>query len=156
MEKLIERFYYSRNISNTPVSPEKMNQVIQVLCNSIKPEKVIMEFADILNKHADLIFVKELVDTLTLTIAASQYFNQFRAKLRGKAVTDYAKDKEHLFFSMWPTWCVNPVSTLILCLMSRNYELSYRLIPRFTEIEMDTEKLIALGNLVQLIESPSF
>jgi hypothetical protein len=30
-----------------------------------------MEFADILNKHADLIFVKELVDTLTLTIAAS-------------------------------------------------------------------------------------
>ena len=40
--------------------------------------------------------------------------------------------------------------------MSRNYELAYRLIPRFAEIEMDTEKLIALGNLVQLIESPSF
>jgi hypothetical protein len=40
--------------------------------------------------------------------------------------------------------------------MSRNYELAYRLIPRFTEIEMDTEKLIALGNLVQLIESPTF
>ena len=57
---------------------------------------------------------------------------------------------------MWPTWSFNPVSTLVLCLMSRNYELAYRLIPRFTEIEMDTEKLIALGNLVQLIESPTF
>ena len=48
------------------------------------------------------------------------------------------------------------MSTLTLCLLSKNYELAYRLIPRFTQIEMDTPKLIALGSLVQLIESPSF
>lgn len=40
--------------------------------------------------------------------------------------------------------------------MARNYELAYNLIPRFTMINMDTPKLIQLGNLVQLIESPSF
>lgn len=28
MEKLIERFYHSRNLHQTPVSPEKLNQVI--------------------------------------------------------------------------------------------------------------------------------
>jgi len=121
---------------------------VQVLCNAIQPEKVIIEFSAILEKHNDLTFVKELIDTLTLTIAASQYFSMFRAKLRGKSPTSYSKNKEHLFFSMWKTWSLNPVSTLILCLMSRNYELAYRLIPRFAEIEMDTEKLIALGNLV--------
>ena len=38
-------------------------------------EKVIIEFSAILEKHQDKVFVKELIDTLTLTIAASQYFS---------------------------------------------------------------------------------
>ena len=61
-----------------------------------------------------------------------------------------------MFFGLFKTWCINPVSTLTLCLLSKNYELSYRLMTRFTCIEIDTPKLIALGSLVQLIESPSF
>jgi len=40
--------------------------------------------------------------------------------------------------------------------LTKNYELAYRLIPRFTMIELDTAKLIGLGTLVQLIESPCF
>jgi vacuole morphology and inheritance protein 14 len=58
--------------------------------------------------------------------------------------------------SIYKTWSFNPISTLILCLMSGHYELAYNLIPRFTIIEMDTPKLIQFANLVQLIESPSF
>ena len=48
------------------------------------------------------------------------------------------------------------MATLTLCLISRNYELAYNLIPRFTMVEIDTSRLIQLGNLVQMIESPSF
>lgn len=40
--------------------------------------------------------------------------------------------------------------------MSRNYELAYNLIPRFTEIELDMTRQIQLGNLVYLLETPSF
>jgi vacuole morphology and inheritance protein 14 len=66
----------------------------------------------------------------------------------GKVKPEYAKTKEQLFFSLFKTWSYNPISTLTLCLLSRNYQLAYRLIPRFTQIEMDTPKLIALGSLV--------
>lgn len=69
---------------------------------------------------------------------------------------EYANTKEELFFALFKTWSYNPVSTLTLCLITKNYELAYRLMPRFTQLEMDTSKLIALGSLVQLIESPVF
>ena len=74
----------------------------------------------------------------------------------GKYEPEYSESKEQLFFTLFKTWSANPISTLTLCLLSRNYELAYRLIPRLTMIEMDTPKLIALGSLVQLIESPGF
>ncbi len=66
------------------------------------------------------------------------------------------ESKEALFETLYNTWCVSPVATLTLCLISRNYELAYNLIPRFTMVEIDTSRLIQLGNLVQMIESPSF
>jgi hypothetical protein len=33
-------------------------------------------------------------------------------------------------------------------MLSRNYELAYNLIPRFTIVEIDTARLIQLGNFV--------
>lgn len=115
-----------------------------------------MEFACKLENHWDLIFQQELIERLTLVIAASPQYKNLRAILMGKVQPEYASSKEELFFTLFKTWSTNPISTLTLCLLSRNYELAYRLIPRFTQIEMDTPKLIALGSLVQLIESPGF
>ncbi len=115
-----------------------------------------MEFANILKDINDLYFVQDMIETLTITIAANPHYEDFRTKLRGKAPTEIVDTKEKLFFILYKTWCSSPISTLTLCLMSRNYELAYNLIPRFTMIEIDTTRLIQLGNLVQLIESPSF
>jgi hypothetical protein len=91
-------------------------------------------------------------------ICASPSYIRLRKILMGhqSAQTEYVETKEELFFALFKTWSLNPVSTLTLCLLSKNYELAYHLVHRFTEIEMDTPKLIALGSLVQLIESPSF
>lgn len=83
-------------------------------------------------------------------------YEDFRNKLRGKEPTQFVDSKEQLFFTLYKTWCLSPVATLTLCLISRNYELAYNLIPRFTMVELDTTRLIQLGNVVQLIESPSF
>ena len=115
-----------------------------------------MEFASKLENHWDLVFQQELIERLTLVIAASPQYKTLRGILMGKVQPEYAQSKEELFFTLFKTWSTNPISTLTLCLLSRNYELAYRLIPRFTQIEMDTPKLIALGSLVQLIESPGF
>lgn len=117
-----------------------MNQVIFVLCQSIKSEKVFLEFAKILKETEDLYFVQDMIETLTITIAADHNYEGFRNKLRGKKATEFAKNKEKLFYTLFDTWCYSPISTLTLCLMSRNYELAYNLIPRFTMIELDTTR----------------
>lgn len=107
-----------------------------------------MEFATHLENHKDLSFRTELIERLTLVIAANPNYKTLRGILMGKEKPEYAETKEKLFFTLFKTWSYNPVSTLTLCLLSRNYKLSYRLIMRFTRIEMDTAKLIALGGLV--------
>ena len=91
-----------------------------------------MEFASKLENHHDLTFSQELIERLTLVIAASPYYKSLRAILMGKAKPEYASSKEELFFTLFKTWSYNPISTLTLCLLSRNYKLAYRLIPRFT------------------------
>ena len=53
MKWLIQRFHYSKK----EINQEKLNQIITCLCNSIKPEKVFMEFATIFHKMTDLGFV---------------------------------------------------------------------------------------------------
>jgi vacuole morphology and inheritance protein 14 len=83
-----------------------------------------------------------MIETLTLALAASPLYSTLRENLKGKTKPDFVENKEKLFLFLYQTWCYNPVSTLTLCLMSRNYELAYNLIPRFTMIEMDTPRLI--------------
>jgi vacuole morphology and inheritance protein 14 len=146
MEQLIERFY---NIRSQSRFDDKIKQVIQALTNVISQEKVFMEFAGKLENHHDLLFVQELIERLTLVIVASPTYSRLRQVLTGQITkTDYAETKEQLFYALFKTWSYNPVSTLTLCLLTKNYELAYRLIPRFTMIELDTAKLIGLGTLV--------
>lgn len=81
-----------------------------------------------------------MIETLTITIAADHNYEGFRNKLRGMKTTEFVENKEKLFYSLFETWCYSPISTLTLCLMSRNYELAYNLIPRFTMIDLDTTR----------------
>ena len=40
-------------------------------------------------------------------------------------------DKDSEYFSkMFSTWCFNPISALILCIISQNFELAFNLILR--------------------------
>ena len=166
IRKLIERF--QNNVSD--IKQDKINQVISVLCSSIQSERVFLEFARILHEttavyqeqtdtltfSTDIRFAQDLIETLTITVASNPMYEGFRNKLKGKKPTEFVGSKEELFFTLYRTWCLSPVATLTLCLLARNYELAYNLIPRFTMVRLDTTRLIQLGNLVQLIESPSF
>lgn len=67
---------------------------------------------------SDLGFVQDMIETLTFAIAASPFYKALRGKLFGSVPTDFAKDKEDLFLQLYNSWCLNPISTLILCLLS--------------------------------------
>jgi vacuole morphology and inheritance protein 14 len=89
-----------------------------------------------------------MIERLTLVIAASPFYKNLRAIMMGKFKPEFVASKEELFFKLFKTWSYNPISTLTLCLLTKNYKLAYNLLPRFTLIEMDTNKLIALGSMV--------
>jgi vacuole morphology and inheritance protein 14 len=96
----------------------------------------------------DIGFAQDLIGTLTISLSANPLYEPLRAKLRGKDPTEIVDSKEVLFETLFKTWCISPVATLTLCMLSRNYELAYNLIPRFTMVDIDTARLIQLGNLV--------
>jgi len=77
-----------------------------------------MEFATIFLEMNDLIFVQDMIETLTFTIASSPFYKPLRNKLFGTTPTNYAKDKEELFLHLFNSWCINPIATLTLCLLS--------------------------------------
>jgi len=154
INKLSDRFY---TLGSDNLSSMGLSQVLFVLCRGgINEEIVFLEFASLLKKNKDLDFVKAMIDTLTAAMAADTYFESLRMKLRGKRPLEVCHSKEQFLAFLFPAWTVSPVSTLTLCLITRNYKLAYNLIFRFAFIESDTNTLCSLGNLVQLIESPSF
>lgn len=120
------------------------------------PEKVFIEFANLVRQNDDIMFVRNMIETLTMTLCASPLESNLREKIRGIKPTKYCKDRNELFMSLFETWSYNSVSCMTLCLLSGNYELAYNLIPRMSMEILDTHKLIQLGNLVQIIELPTF
>jgi hypothetical protein len=108
-----------------------------------------MEFSIRINEECqDGIFISDLVQNLTMTIASSNVEKKLRKKLRGDLPTDYAKNRQDLFMTLYKTWCCNPVSTLTLCLVSKHYELAYNLITKFPMLEIDFSTLKQFGQLV--------
>jgi|JI9StandDraft_2_1071091.scaffolds.fasta_scaffold35256_5 vacuole morphology and inheritance protein 14 len=85
--------------------------------------------------------MSDLILDLTMTISSSNVEKKLRKKLRGEIPTEFAVNKEELFMKLYRTWCFNPVATLILCLLSRHYELAYNLIQKFTQLEIDFSTL---------------
>jgi len=88
-----------------------------------------MEFSSrIIDECTDLDFMSELIIELTMTIASSNVEKKLRKKLRNEIPTEFAANQDELFMKLYRTWCFNPVATMILCLLSRKYELAFNLV----------------------------
>lgn len=61
-----------------------------------------------------------------------------------------------VFLLLYRTWCVNPVATVALCLLTEAYDLGARLIARFAETTISVGVLLQCDKLVQLLETPIF
>lgn len=117
-------------------SHERINQIINSLCKSIDSEKVFMEFATIFDTMHDLVFVQDMIETLTFAIASAPFYKPLRDKLFGTLPTQYAESRESLFLHLYNAWCVNPIQTVTLCLLTKKYELAYNLLNHLSD-ELD-------------------
>ena len=60
------------------------------------------------------------------------------------------------FISLFTSWSHNPVATFSLCLLAEAYDLSSKLILKFSEVDITVGFLLQIDKLVQLLESPVF
>ena len=55
------------------------------------------------------------------------------------------------FISLFTSWCHNPVATFSLCLLAEAYDLSSKLILKFSEVDITVGFLLQIDKLVQLL-----
>lgn len=65
-------------------------------------------------------------------------------------------DGGSVFLALYNTWCVNPVATFSLCLLTQCYSLGAALVSRFAETTISVGMLLQVDKLVQLLETPIF
>ena len=68
----------------------------------------------------------------------------------------YDHNDSDFFISLFSSWSHNPVATFSLCLLAEAYDLSSKLILKFSEVDVTVGFLLQIDKLVQLLESPVF
>ena len=130
-------------------------QIIIMLCEKLGTEQVYVTFAEILHSHANLPFTRKLIELLDLILLTEAALEPIRERLKCCFENDDA-DYKSFFQSLFKTWCLNPASSLNLCLLVQAYKLAYDILILLSKTPMTVEIISQLARLVQLLESPIF
>ena len=132
--------------SNRNVLASKGLNILTKICSIIPVTKVYLKIADVLLKFDDIYFISSMIKILDIFLLTYKETEELRKLLKNlkwrnnrnsNLINNNNKDsnnfiyreKEHYFFlKLYSTWCFNPVSLLILCMISEQFELSYNLI----------------------------
>jgi vacuole morphology and inheritance protein 14 len=123
--KIIDKLCSNRNLLNS-----KGLLILNKLCSLISVTKVYTNIADVLLKFDDIDFISSMInilDIFLLTYKETEELRNLLRKLKSKNNSSNTNVKD-FFFKLYKTWCFNPISLLILCIISGHFELSYNLI----------------------------
>lgn len=138
------------------LSRQKVEFIVKRLCVLISSELIFRSISEVLKGYEtrNPVFVGNTVVTLNNILLTSPELQGLRKKLKA---LDTLEPEDYAFFSaLFQTWCHNAPSALSLCLITSNYELSYRLITELADSEMTFQLLSQIDILVQLLESHIF
>lgn len=82
--------------------------------------------------------------------------SSLRKSLKETFQTAKNSSDRQFFIALFNCWCHNPVATFSLCLFTQAYDLSSKLIFKFSEVDVTVGFLMQIDKLVQLLESPIF
>lgn len=130
---------------------------IEILCKELNIRHVYLTFADVLSKMNKTDFVCKIINKLNYFLLSSNDAEELRILLKNVQVTTNEKDK-YFFEKLFSTWCINPVSCLILCLIAEDFELSHHLLVKFGEVrfKLSQENYLEYAQLINMLESKSF
>lgn len=130
---------------------------VEILCKELNIRHVYLTFADVLSKMNKTDFVCKIINKLNYFLLSSNDAEELRNLLKNVQMTTNEEDKS-FFEKLFSTWCINPVSCLILCLIAEDFELSHHLLVKFGEvkIKLNQENYLEYAQLVNVLESKSF
>jgi vacuole morphology and inheritance protein 14 len=118
--------------------------ILKRLCSVLPVTRVYIKCADVLIKMKDVEFISNMINILDIFLLTYKEAESLRATLR-KFKNHHKENKNEntntlnesensnsiskiIFEKIFTTWSFNPISTLILCIISEYFELSYHLI----------------------------
>jgi len=132
----------------------KAGFIIRQLSVMLDPEKIYCELSKILQTYdTNLEFCSVMIQTLNMILLTSKELSELRELIKKGSS---CPESVELFQQLYKSWCHNPVATLSLCLLAKNYKHACELVKTFSQIDASVSFLVQIDNLVQLIESPVF
>ena len=136
---------------------KRVTEFVKVLCKELNTKYVYLTFADVLSKINKTDFSCKIINILNYFLLTSNETQEVRNILKNIQKTTEVEDK--IFFEkLFSTWCINPVSCLILCLIAEDFELSHLLLSKLGDVKFKLiqENYLEYGQLVNVLESKSF
>ena len=135
---------------------KRATEFVKVLCKELSVKHVYLTFADVLSKNKSD-FNCKIINILNYFLLTSSDTEELRNLLKNIQKTTNEEDKS-FFEKLFSTWCINPVSCLILCLIAEDFELSHHLLIKFGEVKLKLiqENYLEYAQLVNVLESRSF
>lgn len=156
---IIHNIIYKLSKNQRLITANGIN-ILKKLSNAI-PVCLIYEIAsDNLLKNNDVIFVVQMINIMDIFLLVENETEKVRNKLRcteDSSIDSKVLENNRKFFEkIFTLWSFNPISTLILCIISEKFELSFYLTLKLAEMKLNQEDYIQLTQMVQLIESSLF
>lgn len=121
--KLLEKMSETTHLQN------KTQIIIKKLCNKLTAKKAYLVISKVLLDMKVSCVIKEKDDFATHIITSLDIFLLSTVEAEPLREEFKKPDKDNVYFKqMFPTWCLNPVSALTLCILSKNFELAFNLI----------------------------
>jgi vacuole morphology and inheritance protein 14 len=131
--------------------------ILKKLSSIIEAGKVFTTFAEQLLHYTDTKFISAVVQKLDILLLTDKDLHVLRKKLTNLMYEEEDSEINYRFFeTLYKTWSFNPVSTVLLCLLTQQYELAYHIIIKFGNLDIELDTLVQVAKVVQLLESPIF
>lgn len=151
VENITNKLMQCRSIINT-----NGITILKSLSNAIHVTIVYKLFADILLKNRDIPFVIGMINILDIFLLIENESQPVRETLKKFSHKTRTKDDSLFFEKIFRLWSYNPISTLIMCIISQYFELSYCLTLKLAEMKLCQKDYVQLSQMIQLIESSLF
>ena len=136
---------------------KRTKEFVKALCRELNVKYVYLTFADVLSQMVRSDFVCKIINILNMLLLTSNDTEELRNLLKNMPNSTNIEDK-YFFEKLYKTWCINPVSCLILCLIAEDFELSNHLLIKLGQFKskLIQENYLEYAQLVQLLETNSF